>query len=339
MKQNPIKMNMKSLSILTITLTSSMLAIACNNSKQKEKQKEVAFSKEIQLPSDANKATQDTIPISTADLGSFPFFGLPENTEYVSKPLQRNYDEIYFPVNNTGKLVKVGGRIFKSDLTNTGSSEWSNAYVLKSYDEAIKSVGGIKLFEGKFTPEQVNFMKENAEYLGEEGSLDFYNNTIHSYIIRRPDGDDVYIQFDVKYGAIQILQKEAFKQTISLIKSDQIEKDLNEKGKSVLHINFDTNKATLKQEGKTVIKEIAAVLENNENLKLFIHGYTDNVGNEAHNQTLSENRAKAIVVELSALGINETRLTIKGFGSQNPIADNTTPEGRAKNRRVELVKQ
>lgn len=332
-------MNMKSLSILTIALTSSMFAVACNNSKQQEKQKEVAFSKEIQLSSDANKATQDTIPISTADLGNFPFFGLPENTEYVSKPLQRNYDEIYFPVNNTGKLVKVGGRIFKSDLTNTGSSEWSSAYVLKSYDGAIKSVGGVKLFEGKFTPEQVKFMKENAEYLGEEGSLDFYNNIIHSYIIRRPDGDDVYIQFDVKYGAIQILQKEAFKQTISLIKSDQIEKDLNEKGKTVLYINFDTDKATLKPEGIEAIKEIATVLKNNESLNLSIHGYTDNVGDEAHNQTLSENRAKAVVDQLVVLGIDKSRATTRGFGSQNPIADNTTPEGRAKNRRVELVKQ
>lgn len=199
---------MRKIFIILTTFASLAHATGCNNNDKKQ---EDVTSEEIQSSGDTPKATQDTIAISTADLGEFPFFGLPENTEYVSKPLQRNYDEIYFPVNGTGKLVKVGGRVFKSDLTNTEGNEWSGAYVLKSYDEAIKAVGGVKLFEGKLSPEQVKFMKENAEYLGEEGSLDFYNNTIHSYIIRRPDGDDIYIQFDVKYGAIQILQKEAIK--------------------------------------------------------------------------------------------------------------------------------
>lgn len=334
-------MNIKSIFLLPIALSSSLLAQACNNSKQQDKQKEVTFSNEIQSANKTYNATQDTIPISTADLGNFPFFGFPENIRYESKPLQRNYDEIYFPTNRTGQLEKIGGRSFKSNMINTNNSEWSRPYFIKSYDEAIKAVGGVKLFEGKFKYEQIQFMKENAEYLGEEGSLDFYNNTIHSYIIRRPDGDDIYIQFDANTagGAIQIVQKEAFKQTISIVKSDQIEKDLNEKGKTVLHISFDTDKASLKTEGKEVIKEIAIVLKNNGNLKLAIHGHTDNAGTKARNHILSEQRAQAVVAELSTSGIDESRLTVRGFGSQNPVADNTTPEGRAKNRRVELVKQ
>ncbi|WP_268223414.1 OmpA family protein [Sinomicrobium oceani] len=330
-------MNNKPIFILLIALTCSVLA----NSKQQEKQKERAFSKEIQSTNNTDKAIQDTVPISTADLGDFPFFGLPDNIQYESKPLQRNYDEIYFPVNNIGKLKKIGGRSFKSNMINTDNSEWSRPYFIKSYDEAIRAVDGVKLFEGKFKYGQIQFMKENAEYLGEEGSLDFYNNTIHSYIIRRPDGDDIYIQFDANTagGAIQIIQKEAFKQTISIANSNQIEKDLNEKGKAILYINFDTDKATLKPEGKEAIKEIATVLNNHESLKLAIHGYTDNAGTETHNQTLSERRAKAVVVQLEVLGVDKSRLTAKGFGSQNPIADNTTPNGRAINRRVELVKK
>lgn len=327
-------MNVKSLFILSTTITCSVFAIAGNNSKQNEN----SFLKEIQFVNGKSMTKQDTIPISTADLGDFPFFGLPKNIQYVSKPLQREFDEIYFPVNITGKLVKFGGRVFKSDLTNTENSEWSKAYVLKSYDEAIKAVGGVKLFEGKFTPKQVKFMKENAEYLGEEGSLDFYNNKIHSYIIRRRDGDDIYIQLDVKYGAVQILQKEAFQQTITILKAEQVEKELNEKGKVVLYINFDTDKTRLKPEGKAGILEVATVLKNNPTLKLTIQGYTDNVGSERHNQKLSENRAQAVVDELVTLNIEASRLTAKGFGWQNPIADNTTPEGRAKNRRVELIK-
>ena len=327
-------MNVKSLFILSTTITCSVFAIVGNNSRQNDN----SFLKETQYVNGRPMTEQDTIPISTADLGDFPFFGLPKNIQYVSKPLQREFDEIYFPVNTTGKLVKVGGRVFKSDLTNTENSEWSKVYVLKSYDEAIKAVGGVKLFEGKFTPKQVKFMKENAEYLGEEGSLDFYNNKIHSYVIRRRDGDDIYIQLDVKYGAVQILQKEAFKQTITILKAEQVEKELKEKGKVVLYINFDTDKTKLKPEGKAGILEVATVLKNNPTLKLTVQGYTDNVGSEGHNQKLSENRAQAVVDELVTLGIEVSRLTAKGFGWQNPIADNTTPEGRAKNRRVELIK-
>ncbi|MDG3582920.1 OmpA family protein [Galbibacter pacificus] len=328
-------MNIQSIFALSAVLSCSILAMAFSNSKQKE----CSFSKKNQSTSHTYNASQDTIPLSTADLGDFPFFGLPKNTQYVNKPMQRDFDEIYFPVSGTGKLEKISGRSFKAYVTGSGNSEWNQAYFKRSYDEAIKEVGGVKLFEGKFSLEHVKFMKENAEYLGEEGSLDFYNNPIHSYIIRRPDGEDVYIQFDAKYGAIQILQKEAFRQTIGLIKADQIEKDLNEKGKSILYINFDTDKATLKPEGKTAIWEIGHVLKNNTNLKMAVHGYTDNIGNQAHNITLSEQRAQAVVTELASLGISKSRLTAEGFGSQSPIADNTTPEGRAKNRRVELIKK
>jgi len=327
-------MNVNSLFILSTGLICSAFAIAGNNSNHNDN----SFFKESQSVKGMSGAEQDTIPISTVDLGGFPFFDLPKNIQYVSKPLQRDFDEIYFPGGNSGKLMKVGGRVFKSDLTNTENSEWSNAYVLKSYEEAIKAVGGVKTFEGKFTPEQVQLMKENAVYLGEEGSLDFYNNKIHSYIIRRRDGDDIYIQLDVKYGAIQILQKEAFKQTITILKAEEVEKELHEKGRAVLYINFDTDQSILKPEGKAAILEVATVLKNNPTLKLIVQGYTDNVGSEGHNLRLSENRAQAVVDELLTLGIEASRLTAKGFGSQNPIADNTIPEGRAKNRRVELIK-
>lgn len=277
----------------------------------------------------------------TADLGTIPFFNLPDRIQYESKPLQREYDELYFPVDKTGKLEKVGGRSFKSNMMSTGSDEWSRPYFIKSYDEAIRAAGGVKVFEGKFSPPQIQFMKENAAYLGEEGSLDFYNNTIHAYIIRRPEGDDIYIQFDANTagGALQIVQKEAFKQTITLIKAAQIEKDLNQKGKSVLYLHFDTDKATLQPDGKKAVAEITAVMKNDKDLKLAIHGYTDNSGNQAHNQSLSENRAKAVVKELVAAGIEASRLSARGFGSRQPVADNATAGGRAKNRRVELLKQ
>jgi len=287
-----------------------------------------------------NDIDKDTIPISKADLGSIPFFSLPKGIQYESKPLQRDYDEIYFPIGENGKLEKISGRSFKSNMMSSENSEWSRPYFIKSYDEAIKAAGGVKVFEGKFKPEQIQFMKENAGYLGEEGSLDFYNNTIHSYIIRRPDGDDIHIQFDANTagGALQIVQKEPFVQTIALLKAEQIQKELIEDGKSVLYINFDTDKASLKPEGEEAVLEIVKVLKEDKHLKIAVHGYTDNTGSNGHNQNLSESRAETIVKELVKNGIDPSRLSAKGFGAQDPIADNGTAEGRAKNRRVELIK-
>jgi outer membrane protein OmpA-like peptidoglycan-associated protein len=72
-------------------------------------------------------------------------------------------------------------------------------------------------------------------------------------------------------------------------------------------------------------------------LKLEVQGHTDNVGNDAYNQTLSEARAKAVATWLTQHGVAADRLTAKGYGKTKPVADNGSDEGRAKNRRVEIA--
>ncbi|MFT4024369.1 MAG: OmpA family protein [Flavihumibacter sp.] len=176
--------------------------------------------------------------------------------------------------------------------------------------------------------------------IGEDGSADYWNSPVKTYLVRRANGDDVYIQVsgNTAGGTVQVLQKEAFKQTITMLKADDIEKELSSKGKAVLHINFDTDKATLKPDGLDAVKEIIKVLQADNSLKIAINGYTDNVGDAAHNQQLSEARAATVKNEISKAGIAGDRLTAKGFGQSDPIADNNTEEGRMQNRRVELVK-
>jgi outer membrane protein OmpA-like peptidoglycan-associated protein len=80
------------------------------------------------------------------------------------------------------------------------------------------------------------------------------------------------------------------------------------------------------------------MLQKNPDVKVSIEGHTDNFGNIASNKTLSENRAKAVMDALIAKGISKTRLSSKGWGSTKPVADNATEEGKAANRRVEIVK-
>ncbi len=104
-------------------------------------------------------------------------------------------------------------------------------------------------------------------------------------------------------------------------------------------IEFDFNKATIRQDSDAVLNKVLALLNSRPDLKLEVQGHTDNVGGDAYNQKLSEARANAVVAWLSAKGVAAARLSAHGYGMTMPIADNGSDEGRAKNRRVEIKKQ
>lgn len=103
-------------------------------------------------------------------------------------------------------------------------------------------------------------------------------------------------------------------------------------------ILFDTNSDRIRPESTPTLKEIVAMLNEHPELRLAIEGHTDNAGQDASNQALSEKRAAAVKAHLVAEGIDASRLESKGLGAAQPAAPNTTPEGRQQNRRVELVK-
>ena len=111
-----------------------------------------------------------------------------------------------------------------------------------------------------------------------------------------------------------------------------------EKGASIVlkNIFFETGKFDLQNESKSELDKLVELLNDNPNLKIQIDGHTDNVGQQKDNLELSNNRAKSVVGYLLSKGINQQRLSFKGFGATKPVADNNTETGRAKNRRTEL---
>ena len=120
----------------------------------------------------------------------------------------------------------------------------------------------------------------------------------------------------------------------------QMHEDLSKRGTSrVYGINFDSDSDVLKNESKTVLDEVVAMLKSEAAWKIEIDGHTDSTATAAHNQQLSERRAESVKTYLVAHGIDSARLTTRGFGATQPVAPNETDIGRAQNRRVELVKK
>jgi outer membrane protein OmpA-like peptidoglycan-associated protein len=107
---------------------------------------------------------------------------------------------------------------------------------------------------------------------------------------------------------------------------------------SIYGINFDTAKATIRPDSEKVLGEVLTLLQKNAAWRLAVTGHTDNVGGKAMNLTLSRQRAQSVVAWLTTHGIEADRLLAGGFGDLAPVADNTTDDGRAKNRRVDLIK-
>ena len=101
-------------------------------------------------------------------------------------------------------------------------------------------------------------------------------------------------------------------------------------------LSFDTGSAKLSQDAQAQLNDIAAILTSCPNVRMTIGGYTDNVGSPEGNLRLSRNRANSVVVQLVDRGVSRNRLTAEGYGEESPVADNSTVEGRAQNRRVAM---
>ena len=115
--------------------------------------------------------------------------------------------------------------------------------------------------------------------------------------------------------------------------TEEKQKELNEYAKT---INFNTGKSSITSDSEEALKAILAILKEYPNAKFTVEGHTDSVGRASYNKKLSDERAASVMEYLTSNGVDASRLESKGFGEEQPTADNSTAEGRAKNRRVEI---
>ena len=140
---------------------------------------------------------------------------------------------------------------------------------------------------------------------------------------------------------VATLEAKAREQNMVTVKASELARTIADSGKIALYgIHFDFDKADIKPESAPQLDEIAALLKADASLKLMIVGHTDNQGAAAYNLDLSKRRADAVAATLtSRYGVAVDRLLAQGMGAAAPLASNDSDAGRAKNRRVELVKQ
>jgi OOP family OmpA-OmpF porin len=196
--------------------------------------------------------------------------------------------------------------------------------------------------EGKKTPSELQILRnyENAvRKIG--GSLVYEDSPARAWLKVKKGGKIIWIYVDAPdmYDLTIVEEKKMVQEVVANAKS--LAQDISSTGHaSVYGIHFDFNKATVKPESEPTLKEIAKLLKQNPKLNLYVVGHTDSVGKIDYNMQLSNARAKAIVKALiTKYGVSQNRLSSYGVGPLAPVASNETEEGRALNRRVELVKK
>jgi OmpA-OmpF porin, OOP family len=192
----------------------------------------------------------------------------------------------------------------------------------------------------------------NPILYGTHGSDDWEWSAGHRYLSAKSPRNtgDVYVSLhigqwsDLRRGpslVLYVIEMKPMEGGLVTVDAAALASDITNTGhSSVYGIYFDTGKAEVKPESDGALKEIAKLLQEQPGLKLLVVGHTDSVGALAANMDLSRRRAEAVVQALTAkYGVAAARLSGQGAGPLAPVASNKTEDGRAKNRRVELVEQ
>lgn len=251
---------------------------------------------------------------------------------------QTQFDLKRFPVGPSkgeGEMAKLtdieGAYFFLYYGLTDGTTKPSPLQIMRNFQNAAKKSGGSVLAEFP------GWCKATVdETLGRNNTCIHYGTTMKFVGKGKETWAFVEATSDGEGYEVNLVEREVMKQDIAV---NELRERLDKDGFIALYINFETGSATMPADSMSQLEEVAQLLKADPALRLEVGGHTDNVGTPESNQKLSEARAQSVVAALVKQGIAAARLTAKGYGQTAPIADNRTDDGRAKNRRVELVKK
>lgn len=206
--------------------------------------------------------------------------------------------------------------------------------------EGQKTLINYGLMDGAAAPSELQILRNYATAVQAIGGTVVYQSDIYICLKIVKGASRVWVAVEPANNgtvyALTILEVGEMAQDVT---AGDMLAALNKDGRIALSILFDTGKATIKPESQKIVGEIAALLKGNPELRVSIEGHTDNTGTPQGNKTLSDARAKAVVEAVAGMGVDAARMSAVGWGQDKPVADNATEEGRARNRRVEIVKK
>ena len=191
-----------------------------------------------------------------------------------------------------------------------------------------------------------NIRSEYVMYAAESasvrtGTFQKGNTTVRVVTLDWPKDDRMYKSKQGAYAAVDVMETKAMEQNMVVVSASEISQSITASGKVAIYgIYFDTGKADIKSESKASLEQIAAFMKAEPTVKLRVVGHTDSVGSFDSNLALSKRRADAVIAALGQdWGVATARMVGHGVASLAPVSSNAQEEGRAKNRRVELVLQ
>jgi outer membrane protein OmpA-like peptidoglycan-associated protein/tetratricopeptide (TPR) repeat protein len=311
------------------------------------------WSEPLNLGAEINTAADESTPFIHADNQTL-YFNSNGHAGYSEKPdlfVTRKLpdgkwsqpENLGYPINtidDEGSLVVAADgktAYYSSDRSDTKGGLDIYSFELRKDLRPLKTlwVKG-KVFDKKTQaglPSTVELTDINTSRLVSKLQTDEEGN----YLVTLPIGKDYAFNVHRK-GYLFYSENYNISETTDSIYTADIPLQPIEANASVIlkNVFFDTKKTDLKPESITELDNVVRLMNENPDMKILISGYTDNVGKPADNLKLSVGRATSVINYLLSKGVNNSRLSSKGFGADNPIADNNTDQGRALNRRTEL---
>jgi len=217
--------------------------------------------------------------------------------------------------------------------------------VYRNYEAALKKAGFSTVFACRGSSQRVAGLPDCGEQIGDAGGFSYWPSGENLYLAARKaqDGREIWVSLDVSgpYQKIIVLRPKPMEMDKVTVDAAALKNTLEEDGHvAVYGILFDTNKADLKPGSAPVLAEIAKLLKASPSLSIYVVGHTDGDGGLDANLDLSRRRAESVVKALVAeYAVAAKRLSPQGVGPLVPLASNGAEAGRAKNRRVDLVKR
>jgi outer membrane protein OmpA-like peptidoglycan-associated protein len=292
-----------------------------------------------QWTDNSNITWTDSIEVSLADIGKFPYLSPPEGYVYDRFAKNRNFAERYHFYMDSS-MVTIGGKYFralvlKSDDRKYNKTVFNDSVIVQHYENAIKQLGGIEVYSDDKPMKMLDMIDEDMANQPIAGNY-------RQFIIRTTNGN-AWFSLEYNYDSVQqvvysVIFEGAINEQVFFMPADIMRIAIDRNGKVVLYINYNNNLPILAPDGEAQVREIARLMQMDNGLRLLFEGHTDSLSTPERDKRLSNERVATIIKRLEEMKIKKYRLDGKGFGSEKTLVLSDYDENKTKNRRIELIR-